>query len=137
MSLSDDYTKEQRQLICNGIAYFDRLHAIDLESSKLGSEVIYNMVSLGIEAVFTGILLKYDCILDHSNIFRLLSELGEREELPLYDKWMSTAKLMAKFQSYCSLEITEIKIPNKNELNTMFEFAFEVEKYAKMQKIAC
>ncbi len=71
------------------------------------------MVCLGVEAVFTGKLLEYDAVLDHSNIFRLLRELVSREKLPLYDKWMKTTKLMAKFQSYCTFEITEVKIPNK------------------------
>lgn len=126
-----DHTEEQRKLISEGIAYLEQLHGINLEESKLGAEVIYNMVCLGIEAIFTGVLLKYDCIIDHSNIFRLLRELKEREELPLYDEWMKTAKLMARFQSYCSLDIVAVKIPDKNQLKEMFEFGFGVENYAK------
>lgn len=129
-----NHTEEQRKLISEGIEYLEKLHTIDLDESKLGSEVIYNMVCLGIEAVFTGVLLKHDCIIDHSNIFRLLRELKEREEVPLYDEWMKTAKLMARFQSYCSLEVVEIKIPDKNQLKEMFEFGFGVEKYAKEQE---
>lgn len=126
-----DHTEEQQKLIDEGLAYLGQLHGINIEESKLGAEVLYNMVCLGIEAVFTGILLKYDCVIDHSNIFRLLRELDQREDVPLFDAWMKTAKYMARFQSYCSLEVIKVKIPNKDELKEMFEFGYGVETYAK------
>lgn len=129
--MTSPHTEEQRQLIEEGKAYLARLHDIDISTSKLGAEVLYNMVCLGIEAIFTGVLLKHDCIIDHSNIFRLLRELDKREDVPMYDPWMKTAKLMARFQSYCSLEVVKIKIPNESELKEMFDFGFGVEKYAK------
>lgn len=132
MSFNTENYEDPKQLIRKGVKYIEKLHTVDIEKSILGKEVLHNMVCLGIEAVFTGKLLAYDTVIDHSNIFRLLYELGQREDLPLYDEWMVTAKLMARFQSYCTLEITEVKIPNEDELKKMFEFGFEVEEYAEM-----
>lgn len=131
MAIDVEKYEDPQHLINEGVEYLEKLHGVDVDKSILGKEVLYNMVCLGIEAVFTGKLLAYDAVIDHSNIFRLLRELGQREDVPHYDAWMDTAKLMAKFQSYCSLEVVEVKIPNKNELNRMFEFGFEVESFAK------
>ena len=136
MAIDIDHYEDPQQLIDEGVEFLEKLHGVDADKSILGKEVLYNMVCLGIEAVFTGKLLAYDAVIDHSNIFRLLRELGQREAVPHYDDWMATAKLMAKFQSYCSLEVVKVKIPNKNELEMMFKFGFEVEEFAKMPKVA-
>lgn len=131
------FTNDQHKLLGEGIDYLERLHQINIEESKLGEEVIYNMVCLGVEAVFTAVLLSYDCVIDHSGILRLLRELENQQNKPLPELWVDTARLMSSFQSYCSLEVVKIKIPTKEELTRMFFFGKEVENYAKSLKIAC
>ena len=126
-----EHSVEQRKLMREGIDYLERLHDIDIEESKLGDEVIYNLVCLGVEAVFTSILLSYDCVIDHSGILRLLREMEKQHNKPMPQEWVETARLMSSFQSYCSLEVVKIKIPTKDELRRMFVFGGEVEKYAK------
>jgi len=125
------YSDEQRKLLGEGIDYLERLHSIDIDESKLGDEVIYNLVCLGVEAVFTAILLSYDCVIDHSGILRLLREMENQQNKPMPEHWVNTARLMSSFQSYCSLEVVKIKIPTKDELKQMFAFGDEVEKLAK------
>lgn len=122
------WTEEQTKLIGEGIDYIDRLQDIDISNSKLGSEVLYNMVCLGVEAIFTGVLLKYDCVIDHSGIYRLLRELKTREDVP--QDWDGTAKLMGRFQTYCSLDIIPAKIPTDGELRQMFDFGTSVKQFA-------
>lgn len=136
MSFDVENYENPQQLINEGLEFLEKLHGVDVDKSILGKEVLYNMVCLGIEAIFTGKLLAYDAVIDHSNIFRLLRELGQREDVPHYESWMATAKLMAKFQSYCSLDIVEVKIPNKKELEQMFGFGFEVENFVKTNIVA-
>lgn len=126
-------TEEQSKLIGEGIDYLDRLKSVDVANNKLGSEVLYNMVCLGVEAIFTGVLLKYDCVIDHSGIYRLLRELKTREDVP--ENWDVTAKLMGRFQTYCSLDIIPAKIPTDAELLQMFEFGDSVRGFA-VQNIA-
>lgn len=128
--------EEQIKVMSQGIEYLEQLHGIDIEKSKLGDEVIYNLVCLGIEAVFTAVLLEYDCVIDHSGIIRLLREIENQKNKPMPQQWVKTAQLMSSFQSYCSLEVVEIKIPTKKELKEMFIFGEDVENYAKELKNA-
>lgn len=130
-----DPKEEQRKLMREGIDYLERLHDINIDESKLGDEVIYNMVCLGVEAVFTAILLDYDCVIDHSGILRLLREMENQKNKPMPQEWVETARLMSSFQSYCSLEVVKIKIPTKDELKQMFKFGAEIEEFAKKQKL--
>lgn len=129
MSNSVEWTQEQKQLITEGVAYIDRLQKIDVTKSKLGSEVLYNMVCLGIESVLTGVLLKYDCVIDHSSIFRLLMELEKRESIPL--SWKDSAKALARYNTYCSFERIVTKLPTNEELDRFFAFAFDVSAQYK------
>jgi hypothetical protein len=129
-------TKEQRKLMSEGIDYLERLHGIDIDTSKLGDEVVYNMVCLGVEAVFTAVLLSYDCIIDHSGILRLIREIENQQNKPMPQDWIETSRLMSSFQSYCSLEVVKIKIPTKDELKQMFVFGDNVQKYAKQLSAA-
>lgn len=123
---------QNKETLLEGISYLEKLDKIDPKTSKLGSEVIYNFVSLGIESVLTGVLMNYNKMVDHSGILMLLRELQTVEEVDL--SWIETARFMNKFQSYCSLEPMPVKIPTNLDLVKIIDFGKEVGDYAK-QKI--
>ncbi|MDA3891715.1 MAG: hypothetical protein PF517_08645 [Salinivirgaceae bacterium] len=117
------------QILQEGITYLSKLDKINPETSKLGSEVIYNFVSLGIEAVLTAVLMDYNKMVDHSGISKMLRELQTVEDV---DKgWIETARFMNRFQSYCSLEPIPVKIPTHEDLTKIIDFGKNVEIYAK------
>lgn len=120
---------ENKQLLDEGIAYLAKLHKVDPEKPKLGAEVTLNFVSIGIESVLTAVLMGYDKLVDHSGILMLLRELEKVE--PVNQTWIDTARMMNKFQSYCTLEKVEIKIPTTEELKKIVAFGLSVEEYAK------
>ncbi len=127
-------TAAEIKLLNQGIKYLERLHEIDISGSQLGDEVIYNLVFLGVEAVFTAMLLKYDCVIDHRDLFCLLREIEKQQNKAMPKQWVETSKLMSNFQRYCSLEVIKAKIPTKKELKEMFVFGEDVENYAKEMK---
>lgn len=120
---------ENKEILNEGIAYLAKLDKMDPHESKLGSEVLYNFVSLGIEAVLTAVLMNHNKMVDHSGISRMLRELAKVEEVD--DSWIETARFMNRFQSYCSLEPIPVQVPTKEELVRIIEFGKSVELYAK------
>lgn len=123
---------KNKEILLEGISYLEKLDKINPETSKLGSEVIYNFVSLGVESVLTGVLMDYNKMVDHSGILMMLRELQTVEEVEL--SWIDAARFMNKFQSYCSLEPIPVKIPTNLDLVKIIDFGKEVGDYAK-QKI--
>ncbi len=119
---------ESNEILNEGISYLEKLDKMDPYTSKLGTEVIYNFVSLGIEAVLTAVLMENNRMVDHSGISRLLRELAKVEEVD--QTWVDTARFMNRFQTYCSLEPIPVKIPNKDELVRIIAFGKSVETYA-------
>jgi hypothetical protein len=123
---------KENETLQEGLDYLSKLEKIDPATSKLGSEVIYNFVSLGIESVLTAVLMAHNKMVDHSGISKMLREL---ETVEAVDKaWMETARFMNRFQSYCSLEPIPVKIPNNEELMKIINFGKSVEKYGKQKR---
>jgi len=120
---------ENKEILNEGLSYLNKLDKMDPYESKLGSEVLYNFVSLGIEAVLTAVLMSYNKMVDHSGISGMLRELAKVEKVDQH--WIDTARFMNRFQSYCSLEPIPVKIPTKDELVRIIEFGKSVEIYAK------
>ena len=120
---------ENKEILNEGLAYLTKLDKMNPHESKLGSEVLYNFVSLGIEAVLTAVLMNHNKMVDHSGISRMLRELAKVEEVD--ESWIETARFMNRFQSYCSLEPIPVKVPSKDELVRIIEFGKSVELYAK------
>lgn len=119
---------ENNEVLNEGLKYLKKTSTINPVSTKLGAEVVYNMVSLGIEAVLTHVLMSYDKMVDHSGISMMLRELESVEEVP--EDWKTSARFMNKFQSYCSLEPIPAKVPDAEQLGKILDFGKMVEAYA-------
>jgi len=119
---------KENDVILEGLNYLKKTSKIDPKTTKLGAEVVYNMVSLGIEAVLTHVLMSYDKMVDHSGISMMLRELESVETVP--EDWKAAARFMNKFQSYCSLEPIPAKVPNADELEKILAFGRQIETYA-------
>ncbi len=118
---------KKNETLLEGLNYLKKTSKIDAATTKLGAEVVYNMVSLGIEAVLTHVLMSYDKIVDHSGISMMLRELESVEEVP--EEWKSSARFMNKFQSYCSLEPIPAKVPDVEQLVKIIGFGKMIEAY--------
>lgn len=120
---------ETKLVLAEGLMYLKKLHAIDPKNSKLGSEVLYNFVSIGIESVLTAVLLAYNKNVDHSGISMMLRELEKVEKVD--SEWIDQARYMNRFQSYCSLEPIPVKVPTADEMVGIVKFGLSVEKYGR------
>ncbi len=112
-----------------GIAYLEKLKGVDPSKSKLGAEVLYNFICLGIESVLTAVLMENGKVVDHSGIGNLIRELKNVEEVD--PMWVDTARYMNRFNSYCSMEPIAAKIPNNDELKQFIVFGLSVLEYGQ------
>lgn len=120
---------ETKTILAEGLMYLNKLHNIDPKNSKLGTEVLYNFVSIGIESVLTAVLMSHNKMVDHSGISMLLRELQKVEKVD--DNWLETARAMNRFQSYCSLEPIPVKTPNADEITEIVNFGLSIESYGR------
>jgi len=121
--------KESDKIVVEGLAYLEKLHKVNPQKPKLGTEILYNFVCIGIENVLTGVLMRHDCTVDHSGILQLVRELDKIDKVDL--DWIEKARFMNKFQSYCSLDYIKPKIPTTDDLAVMIEFGKSIEAYGK------
>ncbi len=115
------------KLLSEGLAYLEKLENVNPATSRLGNEVLFNFVSIGIETVLTAVLMNYNRMVDHSGILRLLRELEKIE--PVNQSWIDTARFLNRFQSYCSLEPIPVSIPDKSDLIRILDFGKDIQRY--------
>ncbi len=124
---------ENQDVLEEGLAYIDKLKDVDPANTKLGAEVLYNFICLGIESVLTSVLMAENKMVDHSGISNMLRELQTVE--PVNEKWLEAARRMNRFSNYCTLEPVAVKIPTTEELEQFIQFGQEVGEYAKARLV--
>lgn len=125
---------KNKTVLLEGLDYLSKLKNVNPATSKLGPEVLYNFVSLGIESVLTAVLMDHNKMVDHSGISHMLRELESVE--PVKEEWKEIARYMNRFQSYCSLEPIPVKIPNIEELSRIIDFGIDVAEYANAKLVS-
>ncbi len=117
----------ETQLLNEGLAYLRKVSKIKPSESPLANDTIYNIVCLGLETSLTALLFKYKEAIDHGSVSSLIRSLGKFEDIP--ENWISEARFLNKFNTYCSLDIVESKIPTDEETARMIAFGNEIIKH--------
>jgi hypothetical protein len=107
-------------------------------NSRLGNQVVYNLVGLAIENYLTALCVKLDMMPEHSSIGGMLRQLGKQITVPKY--FMVESRFINKFMNFCSLEVFEPKDPTRSDLVRMLSFTDDMrdfcEQYLRPKKTA-
>lgn len=115
---------EFKQLFREGEDYLNQLEKIDFRTSKLGDEVVYNMICLSAEAMLTAILLKHGSLVEHGSITAMLRKLSMYE--PVRVGLIQDVRLINKYHVWCSLDkITPPKM-NPDDMMAMLKSVREI-----------
>lgn len=95
------------------------------EKSKLGSQVVYNLVSLAIENYLTALCVSKNTLPEHSSISSMIRQLGKYMDVPA--GFTEEARFLNKFMNFCSLEVLETIEPSHDDLARILGFADELK----------
>ena len=97
------------------------------KKSKLGSQVVYNLVSLAIENYLTALCVSKNTLPEHSSIGSMIRQLKKYMDVPA--GFTDEARFMNKFMNFCSLEVLETIEPSQDDLARMLGFADELKTF--------
>lgn len=97
--------------------------------SKLGSEVVYNLLSMAIENYLTALCISAGSLPEHSGITTMLKQVGEKMEVP--DNFTQEARFVNRFMNFCSLEVLETLNPSHDDLVRMLSFTDELKCFSE------
>ena len=96
---------------------------------KFGSQVIYNLLSMGIENYLTALCIKSGSLPEHSGITAMLRQVAKAMEVPA--NFQDEARFVNSFMNFCSLEVFEPKDPTRSDLVRMLSFADELKRFCE------
>ncbi|WP_321371296.1 hypothetical protein [uncultured Draconibacterium sp.] len=96
---------------------------------KLGSLVIYNVLSMAIENYLTALCISSGEMPEHEGISYMLRQVGKNIEIP--EPFHQEARFMNRFMNYCSLEVQEQKEPTHEELARMLGFMGDLKSFCE------
>jgi len=95
--------------------------------SKLGSQVVYNLIGLAIENYLTALCISRSMMPEHSSIGGMIRQLGKETEIPV--NFVVEARFINKFMNFCSLEVFEPRDPSHTDLLRMLRFVNDVKQF--------
>lgn len=96
---------------------------------KFGSQVVYNLLSMGVENYLTALCSKLGEMPEHSGITAILRQIKKSMEVP--DAFTNEARFINSFMNFCSLEVLEAKDPSREELQRMLTFTDELKSFCE------
>jgi hypothetical protein len=96
---------------------------------KFGSQVIYNLLSMGIENYLTALCIKSGSLPEHSGISAMLRQVGKVIDVP--SKFKDEARFINSFMNFCSLEVFEPKDPSRADLERMLTFTDDLKRFCE------
>lgn len=112
-----------------GASFYAKLRNMNLDSLKLGSEVVYNMICFAAEAFLSALLLKYSEELEHGSVPAMLKSASRHVTVPPH--LMEEARFMNRFHTWCSLDFVPTKQPSGEELKRMIFCVAEIMEVVK------
>ena len=102
-----------------------------VKKNKLGNQVVYNVISLAIENMLTGILIYNNILPEHSYIGNMLRELKQKYQVP--ESFFLEVRLINKYMDFCSLEIKDEVIPGDEDILQMCTFMNDLKEWIDKQ----
>lgn len=97
--------------------------------SRLGSQVVYNLISMAIENYLTALCMSKNMMPEHSSIDGMLEQLGNQMNIP--DSFVVEAGFINKFMNFCSLEVFEPMDPSRPDLVRMLSFTDDIKQFCE------
>ncbi len=94
---------------------------------KFGSQVVYNLLSMGIENYLTALCIKAGSLPEHSGITAMLRQVDKKIEVP--EIFHEEARFVNSFMNFCSLEVFEPKDPTRADLTRMLGFTDDLKRF--------
>lgn len=101
------------------------------KKGKLGSQVVFNLLSMSVENYFTALCLSIGEMPEQSLIADIQKQVGKKVEMPA--NFREEVRFMTSFMNFCSLEILEMKNPTCDELKRMLGFADELKLFCEKE----
>ena len=102
-------------------------------NSRLGSQVVYNLIGLAIENYLTAVCMKLGIMPEHSSIGGMLRQLGKEMEIP--NSFNVESRFINKFMNFCSLEVFEPKDPSRADLVRMLSFTDDLCNFCEQHLV--
>ena len=99
------------------------------KKEKLGSLVVYNILSMAVENYLTALCVSTGEMPEHEGISYMLRQVGKNIEIP--EPFHQEARFMNRFMNYCSLEVQEQKDPTHEELARMLGFMGDLKRFCE------
>lgn len=112
-----------------GISFYEKLKKMNLDSLKLGSEVVYNMVCIAAEAFLSALLLKHNKELEHGSVPAMLKSASSHVNVSA--QLMEEARFMARFHTWCAMDAVPSKQATSEELKRMVLCVAEIMEVVK------
>jgi len=104
------------------------------QKEKLGSLVIYNVLSMAVENYLTALCISTGDMPEHSGITAMLKQVGKKMEIP--EEFHVEARFINRFMNFCSLEVLETLEPTREELSRMLDFTAALKEFCDTTLIA-
>ncbi len=112
-----------------GASFYAKLRNMNLQSLKLGSEVVYNMICFAAEAFLSALLLKYNEELEHGSVSAMLKSASRHINFPSH--LMEEARFINRFHTWCALDYIPSKQASPEELKRMIFCVAEIMEVVK------
>ncbi|GEM_PF-600019 len=122
----EDWKKYYNEAECYSKAAFGAY-----KKSKLGNQVVYNLIGLAIENYLTSMCIKLGSFPEHSSIGSMLALLKKKTSVP--KNFQTEARFINKFMNFCSLDVFEPKDPTRPDLVRMLVFTEDVKIFCDKQ----
>ncbi len=123
-----DQEKDWKFYYDEGKSYLNTCNRLIKNKGIFDNEFIYNLAVLAGERLALGMLLSYDYIPASTSLTGMLKE--GQDLYPLAKELIAGARIVNRFQVFCSLDVVPVTVPNDEEL-------VEVVKYINQVDVFC
>ncbi len=122
-----DQEKDWKFYYDEGKSFLKTCNRLMNKKGIFDNEFIYNLAVLAGERLALGMLLSYDYIPASTSLTGMLQE--GQELYPLAKELIAGARIINRFQAFCSLDVVPLKVPNDEELVEVMNYINAVDKF--------
>lgn len=116
-----------------GNSFYGKLETMNMDSLKLGSQVVYNLVCVSSEALLSSLLMTYNEELEHGSVSAMLRTASKY--ISVSDELMDGVRFMNRFHTWCSLDAIPARQATSEELKRMVLCVEQIRDLVKRQLI--
>lgn len=122
-----DQQKDWKFYFDEGKSYLNTCNKLIKKKGVFDNEFIYNLAVLAGERLALGMLLSYDYIPASTSLSGMLKE--GKDFYPLAPELITGARIINRFQAFCSLDVVPLTVPDNKELAEVISYINEVDTF--------